>query len=140
MFAADRLDHIEAEITPLLEEGVWVISDRYYHSSVAYQSRTAGDDVDAIRWIRSINGHARKPDLTIVLDVAAPVAGARRHARGGVEIFDDAALQANLVEFYARLEEHFPNEAIVHVAAEGTVEQVAAAVLSHVEQLLEQRR
>src|ERR1700759_2442711 len=38
MFAADRQDHVDAEINPLLEEGITVVSDRYYHSSVAYQS------------------------------------------------------------------------------------------------------
>ena len=82
MFAADRMDHIEAEIDPLLEEGVCVISDRYYHSSVAYQSRTASDTSGAIAWIRSINSQARKPDLTLVLDVPADQAKARRRLRG----------------------------------------------------------
>src|SRR5688572_15881873 len=38
LFAADRVDHVEAEILPNLMDGVSVISDRYVHSSVAYQS------------------------------------------------------------------------------------------------------
>ena len=79
MFAADRLDHIEAEIAPLLEEGVCVVSDRYYHSSVAYQALGANDMPSAIDWIRTLNLHARKPDLTIVLDVSAEQARERRH-------------------------------------------------------------
>src|SRR4051794_22424187 len=79
LFAADRLDHIAAEIDPLLEQGVCVISDRYYHSSVAYQALTgAGDRGQAIAWIRELNAHARKPDLTIVLDVSAAQAAERR--------------------------------------------------------------
>jgi dTMP kinase len=133
MFAADRLDHIEAEISPLLEEGVCVVSDRYYHSSVAYQALGANDMPAAIDWIRTLNLHARKPDLTIVLDVPAEQARERRRKRGGTELYDDDTLQAQLVQFYARLEQHFPGETIVHVSGEGSIEQIASAVLSHVD-------
>ncbi|MFM2418433.1 MAG: hypothetical protein RL385_3156, partial [Pseudomonadota bacterium] len=38
LFAADRLDHVSAELRPLLADGVSVVSDRYDYSSVAYQS------------------------------------------------------------------------------------------------------
>jgi dTMP kinase len=64
LFAADRLDHIEREILPLLQHGTHVISDRYALSSLAYQSLTLDP-----KWIRSINRHALRPDLTIFLDV-----------------------------------------------------------------------
>lgn len=134
LFAADRLDHIEAEIDPWLADGLCVISDRYYHSSVAYQALSAGSperDMNAdIAWIRTLNGHARKPDLTIVLDVPASEAGDRRRQRGGVELYDADELQARLVDFYAQLEQHFPAEPIVHVTGVGSIEQVASAVLS----------
>ncbi|HEX4355194.1 MAG TPA: dTMP kinase [Polyangiales bacterium] len=139
MFAADRLDHIESEIAPLLAEGVCVISDRYYHSSVAYQSRNADAGPDAIDWIRTINRHARAPDLTIVLDVSAGTAGKRRRQRGGVELFDDDALQIELTEFYRSLERHFPGELIAHVDGEASVEQVASSVRALVEQKLAER-
>lgn len=140
MFAADRVDHIEAEISPLLEEGVCVISDRYYHSSLAYQSQGSGGDPAAMDWIRSINRHALRPDLTLVLDVPDKVARARRHARGGVELYDDDELQLQLVEFYAGLERHFPDEQVVHIDGAGSVERVAAAVLAQVEPKLAARR
>ncbi|HEX7476768.1 MAG TPA: dTMP kinase [Polyangiales bacterium] len=139
MFAADRMDHLEAEILPMLYEGVSVICDRYYHSSVAYQSLTAGGDHDAIAWIREINRHARKPDLTLVLDVPAKVAAERRRRRGGRELFDDEELQARLCEFYAQLDRHFPAERIVHVNADAPIESVAAQLLGQVERLLLER-
>lgn len=133
MFAADRLDHVEAEIAPLLEDGVTVISDRYYHSSVAYQALGADPAEPAIAWIRTLNAHARKPDLTIVLDVPLSEAAARRRVRGGRELYDDDELQARLVDFYAQLEQHFPGEPIVHVPGVGSIEQVASAILSQVD-------
>ncbi|HKU36653.1 MAG TPA: dTMP kinase, partial [Polyangiales bacterium] len=138
LFAADRQDHLEAEVSPLLAEGVNVISDRYYHSSVAYQS-LAGGGADQIAWIRELNKHARRPDLTIVLDVSASVAEQRRRARGGRELFDDAEFQQRLGEFYAGLERHFEGEPIVHVQGDRGVDVVAADILAQVQPVLARR-
>jgi len=73
LFAADRVDHLEAEVMPNLRDGVIVVSDRYDHSSVAYQGAST-DDPSVVAWIRAINAKARRPDLTLVLDVPAAVA------------------------------------------------------------------
>lgn len=139
LFAADRNDHLEAEVLPLLHDGVHVVSDRYYHSSVAYQSVSAGRGAETIAWIRELNKHARRPDLTIVLDVPPSVAEARRRARGGREIFDDSDLQARLGEFYAALETHFPGERIVHLAGDRSPDAVAADVLREAQAALTRR-
>lgn len=64
LFAADRVEHVENEIKPALADGRLVISDRYVYSSVAYQGG-AGLDID---WINSINKHALKPDLAVLID------------------------------------------------------------------------
>jgi dTMP kinase len=131
LFAADRLDHIGSEIEPFLRDGYVVISDRYYLSSLAYQSITAeaGDAASSVEWIRSLNRHARRPDVTVVIDVSSEVASQRRRARGGaVEIFDDVDLQARLAEAYRRAEEFVPGERVIHVNGEADVDEVAAAV------------
>ena len=44
LFAADRLDHMQREVEPKLAAGVTVISDRWYHSSLAYQGTGADRD------------------------------------------------------------------------------------------------
>jgi dTMP kinase len=76
-----------------------VISDRYDYSSIAYQSAAAGTSA-AIDWLRELNRHAPRPDLTVVLDVSPEVALARRAARaGGREIFDDPGFQERLSAF-----------------------------------------
>lgn len=140
LFAADRLDHLEATIHPNLMDGVTVISDRYDFSSVAYQSITGGGDPETVRWVREINRHARRPDLTIVLDVDPSEAARRRKERSvGREIYDDLELQQQLAEFYRRIDEHFPGENIVHVDSARPVEEVAADVLRAVEVLRGER-
>lgn len=133
LFAADRTDHVEAEIVPNLMDGVTVISDRYVHSSVAYQSLSSGMGEEAIHWVREINAEARRPDLTIVLDVSAETAQSRRDDRGGrPELYEYDELQTSLTAFYTNIEQHFPGDSIVHVDANGSIESVAEAVYAAV--------
>ena len=53
LFAADRLDHLQREVEPRLAAGVTVVSDRWYHSSLAYQGTGADHD-----WIATLNARA----------------------------------------------------------------------------------
>ncbi len=133
LFGADRLDHLEAEILPKLQLGVTVVCDRYDYSTVAYQSLSARGVVtptDAIAWLRQVNHFARRPDLTIVLDVPPEVARLRRMSRvSDDELFDDDALQRELSGFYARIEQHFPEDHVVHIGADRAPEPVAADVI-----------
>lgn len=134
LFAADRLDHLEAEILPMLRDGVTVICDRYDLSSLAYQSATSSDDraevEKAVTWLRQINGHAVRPDLTIVLDCPFEVAAKRRRARArGAELYDDAEVQKRLIEAYARAEELVPGDRVVHIDASRAVDEVLAEAI-----------
>jgi len=89
LFAADRLDHLQREVEPQLAAGKTVISDRWYHSSLAYQGTGADRD-----WITTLNARARRPDLTIFLAVRPEVAAQRRVAAGRVqELFEDLRMQ-----------------------------------------------
>ena len=130
LFAADRVDHIEAEIQPNLMDGVTVISDRYDYSSVAYQSISGGGDEEAVEWVKALNQHARRPDLVIVLDIPPDVAKKRRLQRmKRREMYDDDTLQEQLASFYTDIDQHFPKDNIVHVDANRPVEEVAADVM-----------
>jgi dTMP kinase len=130
LFAADRLDHLGREVQPRLRDGAWVVSDRYDHSSVAYQSITSGDP-SSVAWLRELNRHADRPHLTIVLDVSADVARDRRLARNAArELFEDDTLQRQLATFYRELDQHFPGEPIVHIDADRDIETVGREVLA----------
>jgi len=65
LFAADRRMHLKNVIEPALRNGHIVISDRYLHSTLAYQG-ALGLELD---WIRELNRFAMKADLTILLDI-----------------------------------------------------------------------
>ncbi|HEY0483069.1 MAG TPA: dTMP kinase, partial [Kofleriaceae bacterium] len=96
LFAADRLDHIQREVEPQLAAGNTVISDRWYHSSLAYQGTGAERD-----WIATLNARARRPDLTIFLEVRPEVAAKRRVDAGRVqELFEDLRMQEEVAAGY----------------------------------------
>lgn len=73
LFAADRIDHVQTEVEPLLKKGRIVVCDRYLLSSLAYQG-AAGLNLD---WMDCVNRFALKPDLTLFLDVSPDVAVSR---------------------------------------------------------------
>jgi dTMP kinase len=96
LFAADRLDHLQREVEPQLAAGAIVVSDRYYHSSLAYQGTGAERD-----WIAALNARARRPDLTIFLEVRPEIAAQRRVAAGRVqELFEDIQMQHDVAAGY----------------------------------------
>ncbi len=135
MFAADRLDHLEAEIEPILHEDAIVVCDRYYHSSLAYQSATAQGPDGAIQWIRQINQQARRPDLTIILDVPFDVAQKRRSSRFDQEIYEDDSLQRKLCAIYKEIEKNLNDERVVHIDATPPFERVAQDIFERVMEL-----
>ena len=92
LFAADRADHTERRIKPALEEGAVVVSDRYVHSSLAYQSRGMAKELD-LDWIREINRHALEPDAVVFLDVS-PEVGQARLSNGQVRIKDHSYFES----------------------------------------------
>ncbi len=133
LFASDRLDHLEAEVIPNLIDGVTVICDRYDHSSVAYQTVSSGGDDDVSTWVRELNRRARRPDLTLVLDVNPEVAASRRGMRsGGPELYEIDEMQVELAKFYAKIDELFPTDMIRHIDANCGVEGVTTAIWSEV--------
>ncbi len=83
LIMAARREHIARTILPALENGVWVVSDRFVDSTRAYQGVGLGLGVAKIDAIyREIAGDLR-PDLTIVLDLPVELGCARMNARSG---------------------------------------------------------
>jgi dTMP kinase len=139
LFAADRMDHVRAEIEPVLQRGGIVISDRYDASSLAYQSVSSGANSSAatLGWIRALNVHARRPDLTLVLSVPHEVAAKRRDARGlSEELYEKLELQRALAVFYADLPRRMPRDAIAVLNGDLPQDQVTEVLLERVRAVL----
>lgn len=88
LFAGDRLDHIRAEIEPALAAGKVVVSDRYYHSSFAYQGDVDDSDEMDLEWVRTLNERAKTPDLTIFLEASVDLCLSRMSGRGSRDLYE----------------------------------------------------
>lgn len=82
LFTADRACHT-SEIVGWMEEGTTVLCDRYYASTIAYQSAGLDGTVSGKEWLMDINRPVTvEPDTTILLDID-PEAGMRRVGERG---------------------------------------------------------
>jgi len=88
LFAAARADHVDKVIRPALDRGDFVLCDRFFDSTRAYQG-TAGADEALLADLETLAVGTLRPHLTLMLDIAAD-AGLARAAkrRGGDEVPD----------------------------------------------------
>ena len=84
LFAAARADHVEKTILPALEQGSWVLSDRFLDSSLAYQGEAGGLGMEAVRGLHRFGAKDFLPDrtLVLVLDETEGTARARNRDAG----------------------------------------------------------
>jgi len=96
LFAADRVDHVQNEVSPALGKGRVVVSDRYVYSSYAYQG-AAGLELE---WIEQLNEHAIRPDLAIFIDVEPETVVQRLKRKKSV--MEDLETQKKVREVYLK--------------------------------------
>jgi dTMP kinase len=77
LFYVARDSHLELTIRPALERGNWVISDRFFDSTRAYQGAAGGVPISALNALERIVVGQTRPDLTLILDLP-PEEGLRR--------------------------------------------------------------
>lgn len=138
LFAADRVDHLAAEVTPALARGSIVLCDRYVLSSLAYQGSQLG-----MEWVETINSQARLPDVTLFLKVDVSVAAKRRQERGSAEeLYETVQAQRRISKQYhqAIVLRTKAGERIVELDGDQPVEVVTARALAVIERLISVKR
>ena len=78
LYSADRAEHVSKIISPALEKGDWVLSDRFADSTLAYQGYGRHINLEIIKKIESIVCQGEQPDLTIFLEISAEESLLRR--------------------------------------------------------------
>jgi len=131
LFAADRLDHLHAEVEPLLASGCHVVCDRYVLSSLAYQGLDTERD-----FVRMINARARTPDLTVLLAIRPEVGMARIAGRAGRDSFERLAIQQRVAANYEEVVDSPGAGRVVVVDGEAEPDAVTEAVQRAVEGVL----
>ncbi len=73
LFAAARDDHVRTVIEPALSQGLWVLCDRFFDSTRAYQGRLGQVSPGVLNAMQRVTIGDLKPDLTIILDIPVEV-------------------------------------------------------------------
>ena len=130
MYAARRA-HIRDTIQPALDQGKWVISDRFADSSRAFQGVAGELGLQVVEDMHRISIGDFKPDLVFILDIDETVALARAEARGGGE----DRFEKKGGEYHRKVRTAFRTIAAsddslyVLIDASGSIEQVHAQIL-----------
>jgi dTMP kinase len=105
LFAAARDDHVHAVIKPALEQGIWVLCDRFADSTRVYQGRLGKVAPGVLNAMERVTIGNLKPDLTVILDVPVEVGMKRAAARRGEGAPD--RFEAEDINFHRGLREAF---------------------------------
>lgn len=142
LFAAARADHVGNLIKPALEEGKWVVCDRFLDSSRAYQG-VAGELSDRnVCLLHDVGSEGLLPDLTVLLAVSEGQVAERLARRDGD---NSDAIGGRSSHYHRKVAEAFESFArqdpdrFVTIDAGGTVERVHARVLEAVLPIVERQ-
>lgn len=81
LMTASRAEHVERKVKPALSGGDWVICDRFFDSSIAYQGAGRGLGMERVKDLQTLALGEFQPDLTIILDLPVEVGLSRAIAR-----------------------------------------------------------
>jgi dTMP kinase len=137
LLAAARRNHLTQTIQPALARGAWVICDRYYDSTRAYQVAAGGLDAATLDALNAMI-QAPAPNLTLVLDLD-PTAGVGRSR--GASLGEDR-FEKKGADFHARVRAEFlaiaqrePHRCAI-IDASQQADAVLAAALTAIEERL----
>jgi dTMP kinase len=137
LFAAARLNHLIHTVRPALARSAWVVCDRYYDSTRAYQVAAGGLSPDALDTLNALI-EAPAPDLTLVLDLdPANGLGRSKGQDAGEDRFEkkSAAFHQRVRAEFLAIAAREPDRCVV-IDAGRTKEAVLAQSLAAVEERL----
>jgi dTMP kinase len=141
LFAAARDDHLTMLIRPALQQGKWVVCDRFADSTRVYQGVAGDVDPLAIRAMERIIVGDTKPDLTFILDAPAQEGMRRAGQRRGGGVAD--RFEGETLSFHERLRDGFltlaanePDRCVL-IDATSAKDEVAAQIWRAVQKKLD---
>lgn len=129
LYAADRAQHVELVLKPLLEQKTLILCDRFTDSAIAYQGYGRGLDLDLIDKLNDIATDGLKSDLTLWLDLDVEDGLSRAKSRGEHDRIEQAA-----IDFHRRVQQGFSELAkanpdrIVRIDASGDKDEVTERI------------
>lgn len=119
LFSADRGHHLDREINPTLNNGRWVVTDRYSPSTIIYGAIHKGNDrIDEEYWnlLKTINSQFRYPDISLFLNINTDESFSRMEAdptRFKRQLFETQRTLNLVAQGYRRLASEYPNAHLI---------------------------
>lgn len=143
LYAADRAQHVEEVIKPALDEGKWVICDRFFDATVVYQGMARGQDMELIRILNEKATQGIRPDITYLLDCPVDMGLGRALERNeaqsqkGQDRFEREALDFHKAvrEGYLDLAQEDQDRYVI-IDATLPKDEVEGVIFQHIEQYL----
>lgn len=112
LYEASRAQHVDEVIRPKLEQGQWVLCDRFTASSVAFQG---GGRSISVAQVESLNDFATgglKPHLTVLLDLSVEESRRRRQGRGAQTGECEDRIESEADSFHEKVRQAFRDQAL----------------------------
>lgn len=111
LYEAIRAQHVEEIIKPKLAQKIWVLSDRYAASSVAFQAGGRVLNESDVVWLNNFATSGLKPDLTFLLDLSVEESRKRRQKRAAAAGEKEDRIESEADDFHERVREGFLKQA-----------------------------
>jgi len=133
MFAA-RCQHVYQKIQPALEQGTWVLCDRFTDASYAYQGAGRGLGFDKLKELEEWSLEGFKPDLTLMLDLPVLTGLERAQKRGPTDRFEEEKVEFfnSVRNGYLNIAQNEPDRMKI-IDAQGSIEQVQQQIAQTLE-------
>lgn len=130
-FAARR-NHIEKLIKPALADGKIVISDRFFDSTIAYQSFGQNVDLNLVQKVQEVAIDSFKPDITFLIDVDVDVAFERIKNRADNNRYElmDRDFHHKVRDGFLQISENNPR--IIVIDGKGDEKQIHQQILDKI--------
>ena len=138
MFAA-RAQHLAQKIVPTIEQGKWLVCDRFTDATYAYQGGGRGFDKSLIAQLEILVQKDLRPDCTIILDAPIEVGFARAEARAELD-----RMESESTAFHQRVRDAYLERAAAEpekyavINANQPLEQVQADLKETLDRLVMQ--
>jgi dTMP kinase len=139
LFLASRAELVRKVIMPALDQGTWVLSDRFLDSTTVYQGAGRELPTEIVERVNAFTVGPHLPGLTLVLDLEPEAARQRQILRShppGSGSFD--RMEAEPLDFFERVRQGYFDVAKAHpsrvkiVSAAGNIDQTADLIWSEV--------
>jgi dTMP kinase len=104
LFSASRAQLVREKIRPFLDEGFYVISDRFHDSTTAYQGYGRGLPIESVETINHVAIDKTIPDITFIIDIPGEELTKRKNLKHRSEL-DRIEVSHN--KFYDRVREGY---------------------------------